>query len=76
MDPNLVSMGALIGGGVYLWYQNEISGQQDRNAFLSAEIKKLEGEQKQLSTRLEELLPEWETAESELEELNAGTPVG
>ena len=41
-----------------------------------AEIKKLEGEQKQLNTRLEELLPEWETAESELEELNAGTPVG
>ena len=34
-------LGALIAGGIYLWYQNEISTQQDRNAFLTSEIKKL-----------------------------------
>lgn len=47
--------GALIGGGVYLWYQNEISGQQDRNAFLSAEIKKLDNEIKEVATLQEEI---------------------
>lgn len=47
--------GALIAAGVYLWYQNEISGQQDRNAFLSAEIKKLDAEIKEVATLQDEI---------------------
>ncbi len=47
--------GALIAAGVYLWYQNEISGQQDRNTFLSAEIKKLDNEIKEVATLQEEI---------------------
>jgi type IV pilus assembly protein PilN len=42
--------GFLIAGGAYLWYQAQISSQQDKNSFLQAEIKKLEAEIKEIST--------------------------
>ena len=48
-------LGALIAGGIYLWYQNEISTQQDRNAFLTSEIKKLDEEIKEVATLQEEI---------------------
>lgn len=50
-----VLFGALIAGGVYLWYQNEISSQQDRNALLTREIKKLEDEIKEVATLQDEI---------------------
>ena len=48
-------LGALIAGGVYLWYQGQISGQQDRNTFLTGEIKKLDNEIKEVATLEEEI---------------------
>ena len=57
-------LGALIAGGIYLWYQNEISTQQDRNAFLTSEIKKLDEEIKEVATLQEEIaaLKAWQQA--------------
>lgn len=48
-------LGALIAGGVYLLYQGQISDQQDRNAFLTSEIKKLDDEIKEVATLEEEI---------------------
>ena len=48
-------LGALVAGGVYLWFQNEISRQQERNGFLTSEIKKLEEEIKEVATLQEEI---------------------
>ena len=48
-------LGALIAGGIYLWYQNEISTQQGRNTFLTSEIKKLDEEIKEVATLQEEI---------------------
>lgn len=48
-------LGALLAGGVYLWYQGEISNQQDRNALLTREIKKLDEEIKEVATLQEEI---------------------
>ncbi|MFO4987131.1 hypothetical protein RCK87_25660, partial [Salmonella enterica subsp. enterica serovar 1,4,[5],12:i:-] len=48
-------LGGLIAGGVYLWYQGQISGQQDRNTFLTGEIKKLDNEIKEVATLEEEI---------------------
>ena len=45
----------MIAGGVYLWYQGQISGQQDRNTFLTGEIKKLDNEIKEVATLEEEI---------------------
>lgn len=42
--------GALIVGGVYLWYQSMISDQEGRNNLLKAEIKKLDAEIKDIAT--------------------------
>lgn len=42
-------VGALIAGGVYVWYQNEIEQQQGRNAFLTAEIGKLDQQIKEVA---------------------------
>ena len=47
--------GALIAGGVYLWYQGEISDQQNRNTLLKTEITKLENEIKEVATLQEEI---------------------
>ncbi len=48
-------LGALLAGAVYLWYQGEISNQQDRNALLTREIKKLDEEIKEVATLQEEI---------------------
>ncbi|RYG13031.1 MAG: fimbrial protein [Burkholderiales bacterium] len=42
-------LGGVIAGGVYLWYQAQISSQQSKNSFLSSEIKRLEGQIKEIS---------------------------
>lgn len=43
-------LGLLIGGAIYLWYQGAISDQQDRNTFLTSEIRKLDEEIKEIAT--------------------------
>ena len=43
-------VGLVIGGGVYLWYQNQISEQQSKNAFLQREIKVLDDQIKEIAT--------------------------
>lgn len=42
--------GALIAGGVYLWYAAQISSQQERNMVLQTEIKRLEAQIKDIAT--------------------------
>lgn len=41
--------GLAIAGGIYLWYQHQISEQQDRNAFITSEITKLDSEIKEVA---------------------------
>ncbi len=41
--------GGLIAGGVFLWYQAQISSQQDKNQILQSEIKKLEAQIKDIA---------------------------
>ena len=47
--------GALIAGGIFLWYAALISEQQGRNQVLSSEIKKLEAQIKDIATLQEEI---------------------
>jgi type IV pilus assembly protein PilN len=47
--------GAVIAGGVYLWYAAQISHQQERNQILSNEIKRLEAQIKDIATLQEEI---------------------
>jgi type IV pilus assembly protein PilN len=47
--------GAVIAGGIYLWYAAQISAQQDRNLALNAEIRKLEAQIKDIATLQEEI---------------------
>ena len=47
--------GALIAGGIYLWYAAQISTQQQRNGVLAAEIKRLEGQIKDIASLQEEI---------------------
>lgn len=42
--------GLLLAGATFLWYQAGISSQQSKNTYLQSEIKKLEGEIKEIST--------------------------
>jgi type IV pilus assembly protein PilN len=42
--------GVLVAGAVYLWYAAQISDQQAKNAVLQAEIKRLEGQIKDIAT--------------------------
>lgn len=41
--------GGLISGGIFLWYQAQISDQQARNQFLKTEITRLEGQIKDIA---------------------------
>ena len=41
--------GVLIAGTIYLWYAAQISGQQNRNLILQTEIKRLEGQIKDIA---------------------------
>lgn len=50
-----IAGGALIAGAVYLWYQGAISDQQERNALLQAEIKKLDNEIKEIASLQDEI---------------------
>lgn len=43
-------LGCLIAGAAFLWYQAQISSQQEKNSFLQSEITKLESEIKEIST--------------------------
>ncbi|MEO8248810.1 MAG: PilN domain-containing protein [Burkholderiales bacterium] len=45
-----VLVGALIGGGVYFWFQSHISHQQDRNLYLQTEINKLDEKIKEIAS--------------------------
>ena len=47
--------GVLIAGAIYLWYQNQLSEQQSRNAFIAAEIGKLDAEIKEVANLQEEI---------------------
>jgi type IV pilus assembly protein PilN len=47
--------GVLIAGGIYVWFAAQISGQQARNQVLSTEIKRLEGQIKDIATLQEEI---------------------
>ncbi len=48
-------LGGVIAGLGYLWFEAQISAQQDKNNFLKAEITKLEVEIKEISTLQEEI---------------------
>jgi type IV pilus assembly protein PilN len=48
-------IGGVIAGVIYGWYQVQISNQQDRNALLGTEIKKLEAQIKDIATLQQEI---------------------
>ena len=48
-------VGGLVCGGVYSWYQSQISGQKDQNALLKKEITKLEGQIKDIAGLQQEI---------------------
>ena len=48
-------LGGLICGGVYSWYQAQISGQKDKNSLLKREITKLEGQIKDIAGLQQEI---------------------
>lgn len=50
-----VLLGGLISGGIYSWYQTQISGQKDKNTLLKTEITKLEGQIKEIATLQQEI---------------------
>ena len=47
--------GAVIAGGIWLWYGARINNQEDRNAVLTSEIKKLDAQIKDIATLQEEI---------------------
>jgi type IV pilus assembly protein PilN len=47
--------GGLIAGGIFLWYAAQISAQQSQNLVLETEIKRLEGQIKDIATLQEEI---------------------
>ena len=47
--------GAVIAGGIWLWYGARISNQEDRNRVLTSEIKKLDSQIKDIATLQEEI---------------------
>jgi type IV pilus assembly protein PilN len=47
--------GALVAGGVYLWFAAQISAQQERNNVLAGEIRRLEAQIKDIATLQEEI---------------------
>lgn len=48
-------LGGIVCGAVFTWYQGQIASQQDRNAFLQAEIKKLDEEIKDIANLQREI---------------------
>nr|WP_232533312.1 MULTISPECIES: PilN domain-containing protein [Ramlibacter] len=47
--------GGVIAGAIFLWFQAQISSQQDKNALLDREIKKLESQIREISTLQQEI---------------------
>jgi type IV pilus assembly protein PilN len=47
--------GGAIAGAIFIWYAAQISNQQGRNTLLQSEIKKLEGQIKEISTLQQEI---------------------
>jgi type IV pilus assembly protein PilN len=47
--------GGVIAGGIFLWYAAQISAQQNQNLVLETEIKRLEGQIKDIATLQEEI---------------------
>ena len=50
-----VLLGGLISGGIYSWYQTQISGQKDKNTLLRTEITKLEAQIKDIAGLQQEI---------------------
>ena len=50
-----VLLGGLISGGIYSWFQTQISGQKDKNTLLKTEITKLEGQIKDIAGLQQEI---------------------
>jgi len=48
-------VGGLISGGVFSWYQAQISSQKDKNTLLKREITKLEGQIKEIASLQQEI---------------------
>lgn len=48
-------MGGVIAGGIYLWYAAQISNQQSKNQVLQTEIKRLDGQIKDIAALQEEI---------------------
>ena len=48
-------MGGVIAGGIYLWYAAQISNQQAKNQVLQSEIKRLDGQIKDIAALQEEI---------------------
>ncbi|MDO9405143.1 MAG: PilN domain-containing protein [Polaromonas sp.] len=48
-------VGGVIGGGIYSWYQAQISSQQDKNLVLQTEIKRLEAQIKDIASLQQEI---------------------
>ncbi len=44
-----VLLGALISGGIYLWFESRIEAQRDRNMLLTNEIRRLDGQIKDIA---------------------------
>jgi type IV pilus assembly protein PilN len=69
-------LGGLVCGGVYSWYQSQISGQKDKNTRLKKEITKLEGQIKDIAG-LQQEIAALRARQSAVEELqgNRNLPV-
>ncbi len=69
-------IGGLVCGGVYSWYQAQISGQRDKNTILKREITKLEGQIKDIAG-LQQEIAALRARQSAVEELqgNRNLPV-
>jgi type IV pilus assembly protein PilN len=63
-------LGGLIAGGIFLWYQAQISSQQDKNRFLTGEIKVLEGQIKDIA-KLETEIAALRARQQAVEDLQA-----
>lgn len=48
-------MGGLVAGAIFLWYAAQISNQQGKNVILQTEIKRLEGQIKDIATLQQEI---------------------
>ena len=63
-------IGGLIAGGIFLWYQTQISSQQQKNQFLTGEIKILDGQIKDIA-KLEAEIAALRARQQAVEDLQA-----